>query len=233
MGALLKIAHRGAPRQFQGNTMSGFRRGVALGCGMVECDVRQAADGELVLAHDPWVTDAAGAVYEITATPSALLRALDLGRGEGVPGLGELVGWAAGRCAVMADMKCGGGDVEERLVHALAPLVPREKVVPGAGEASRRRMRALDPALPLSLTLDAACEPQIAAIGVEHLIARLDTQAVTWQHPLITAERVALLHAADLRVYVWTVDEPPLMRKLMADGVDGIISNRPDLLAAL
>src|SRR5579884_2811133 len=173
-----KIGHRGAPRAFPGNTIRSFQRAVELGCTMVECDVRRAADGVLVLAHDPDVSDRQGRRYRIAERSSADLRALDLGAGEGVPTLAELVAWAQGRCAIMADMKCEGDDVEELVTAGLSPLPPEAKVVPGAGEASRRRFRALDPALPLSLTLDRLAPLPAETAEFEACVARIDTDAV-------------------------------------------------------
>jgi glycerophosphoryl diester phosphodiesterase len=228
-----RVGHRGAPREYPGNTLSGFARAVELGCGMVECDIRQAADGELVLAHDPHVTDIGGTTFVIAEHDSGFLAGLDLGAGEGVPTLRALVAQATGRYAIMADMKCEGGDVEARVVEALASLPPEAKLIPGAGSESRARFHALDPTLPLSLTLSAAEAPLLADGGLEQLLASIDTVAVTWQHPLLDAERVEALHSHGLKVYAWTVDDLPTMRRLLDAGVDGLISNRADLLQTL
>jgi glycerophosphoryl diester phosphodiesterase len=233
MNEWIRIGHRGAPREFPANTLRSFQRAAERGCAMVECDIRQAADGVLVLAHDPQATDTAGRTFLITETDSPTLHSLDLGAGEGVPTLAELVAWARGRCAIMADMKCEGGDVEARVVEGLSPLPPEAKVVPGAGEASRRRFRALDPTLPLSLTLNRLADLPEEIAEFEAFVARLDTDAVTWEHPLLNAARIAVLHARGLRIYAWTVDDLPTMRRLLADGVDGLISNRADLLQTL
>src|SRR5689334_21128799 len=109
------VWHRRALREFPANTRRSFQRVVERGCLMVQCDIRQAADGVLVLAHDPAVTDRQGQRYEIVSETSDALARLDLGAGEGVPTLAELVEWAQGRCGVMADMKCEGSGVEERV----------------------------------------------------------------------------------------------------------------------
>lgn len=228
-----RVGHRGAPREFPANTMQGFQRAVEYGCTMVECDVRQAADGELVLAHDPQVTDVAGKVYVIEECPSPLLRGLNLGAGEGTPTLTELAQWARGQCAVMADMKCEGGDVEERVVAALSILPLEAKIVPGAVLSSRRRFRTLDSTLPLSLSIGVGDGVVSNDASFEVLLPTLDTEAVTWQYPLLDAYRIAQLHAHHRKVYAWTVDDLPTMQRLRAAGVDGLISNRPDLLTTL
>jgi glycerophosphoryl diester phosphodiesterase len=230
---LERVGHRGAPRVFPANTLRSFQHAVELGCTMVECDVRQAADGVLMLAHDPHVRATDGTVYEIGARTSGVLGALDLGAGEGVPTLTALVAWALGRCRIMADMKCEGHGVEDLVVAALAPLSPADKIVPGAGEASRERFRACDPLLPLSFSLGGQTSGDMTETQFQTYLATLTTDAVTWQYPLLTAERIAALHSRALRVFAWTVDDAASMQRLVADGVDGIISNRADLLVQL
>jgi glycerophosphoryl diester phosphodiesterase len=227
------VGHRGTPREFPGNTLSGFQRAIELGCSMVECDVRRSADNVLVLAHDPHVTDVTDCSYDIAAATAATLASIDLGAGEGVPTLYDLVELANGRCAVMADMKCEGDGVEEGVVEALSRLPVTAKIVPGAGEESRRRFRALDSALPLSLSLDRNTELLAHPDGFDSLLPTIDTDAVTWEYPLLNAERITRLHERNLRVFAWTVDDITIMQRLIADGVDGIISNWADLLATL
>lgn len=200
---------------------------------MVECDVQRASDGVLVLAHDAEVTDAHGRTYPIAEHTSTILHALDLGAGEGVPTLHELAAWAKGRCGVMADMKCEGGDVEAKVVAALSELPPEEKIVPGAGSLSRQRFRVLDPTLPLSFSMGVPHNHPLQDIDLDALMAAGNMDAVTWEYPLLDAARIADLHARGLRVYAWTVDDLPAMRALLDWGVDGIISNRADLLQAL
>lgn len=228
-----KIGHRGTPREFPANTMRSFQRALEHGCTMVECDVRQAADGVLVLAHDPHVTDVSGKTFVVAETASADLQELDLGAGEGVLRLEELAIWAAGRCAVMADMKCEGNGIEEGVVAALRPLDANAKVIPGAGSASRARFREVDCTLPLSLTLSDNDAQLVELENWEMLLSNLDTNAVTWHYSLLNAERIACLHNHNVLVYAWTVDDLPTMRRLLNDEIDGIISNRADLLTNL
>jgi glycerophosphoryl diester phosphodiesterase len=61
----------------------------------------------------------------------------------------------------------------------------------------------------------------------------LEVDGVSWEYPLINAERVAALHSKGARVFAWTVDDLDTMRRLLACGVDGITSNRSDLFSRL
>ncbi len=230
---LERVGHRGAPRVFPANTMRSFQHAVELGCTMVECDVRQTIDEKLVLAHDPHVRATDGTVYEIAAHTSNALAALDLGAGEGVPLLSDLVAWAQGRCRIMADMKCEGNDVEALVAETLSPLSAADKMVPGAGAVSRERFRAADPTLPLSFSLGGRDPHDLSEEQFQTYLATLTTEAVTWQYPLLTPERIHRLHARNLRVFAWTVDDDAIMHRLVEAGVDGIISNRADLIVQL
>jgi glycerophosphoryl diester phosphodiesterase len=226
-----RVGHRGAPREFPGNTLRGFARAVEYGCTMVECDIRQAADGSIVLAHDPQVSDIHGRIFIIAEETATRLAEIDLGGGEGVPTLEDLVTWANGRCAVMADMKCEGNGIEERVVAALAPLAREAKIVPGAGDESRKRFRMLDPTLPLSLTLGRNTDVLRGSGDFGRVLRTIETEAVTWEYPLLSAERIRALHERGLQVFAWTVDDSVVMRRLLEDSIDGVISNRPDLLS--
>lgn len=196
---------------------------------MVECDVRRSVDGALALAHDESVTDRSGRVWTIAETDRASLAGLDLGAGEGVPTLEELVARVAGRNAVMADMKVFGDGIEAQVAAALAPLGRDAKLVPGAPADSRARFRLADPPLPISLSMDEALTDD----AFEALLPTIDTDAVTWRYPMLTPARIAALQARGLRVFAWTVDDEPTMRRLIDAGIDGIITNVPDRLRAL
>lgn len=228
-----RVGHRGAPRLYPANTMKSFAHAVEQGCTMVECDIRQSADGVLVLAHDETVTEREGAVFSVSEWSAERLHALDLGAGEGVPTLEELVAFLQGRCALMADMKCEGNGVEAGVVKALSPLSQGAKLVPGAGSESRSRFLALDPSLPLSLSLNVQEREQIEREDWLDWVVSQRVRAVTWQYPLLTPERVQGLQSRGLKVYAWTVDDREVMLQMRALGVDGIISNRTDLLCEI
>ncbi len=228
MYAIRRVGHRGAGATEPQNTVRSFERAISLGVDMVETDVRQSRDGALVLAHDEEIR---GEGRELVVADNSLeaLRSLDLGHGERIPTLKQALSLVHGRCALMIDLKGEGFEAEiVAAIHA-AGLPYDQIVVPGGTAHSRARIRQLDPRIPLSLSLDAEWDPRITP----EFIARIDTNAVTWQHPLVTAERVALLHERHRFVYTWTVDDLDTMRRVIAAGVDGVITNRPELFDQL
>jgi len=227
------IGHRGAPRDRPPNTILSFLRAIELGCGSVECDVRLSLDRVLVLCHDPEARDRNGRVWPVAHHTAAELAKLDLGCGEGVPTLEQLVSEMAGRGGVMADMKVFGDGVERRTADALRPLGLDGALISGISTDVADRFRNVWPKLRLSATFDADAELPAGRVEFEAWVRRLKTEGVSWEYSLATPERIEALHAAERSVYCWTVDDAGTIRDLYAAGVDGIISNRPDLLAPL
>ncbi len=225
------VGHRGAPQLAPpGNTLSSLRRAIEVGAQMLEVDVRETKDRVLVLDHEAvrlvggrevpirertyaqWREEAA----DTNAPLSTLEEAFQLTSQTGV--------------GLMIDFKEPG--TEALLARAIRrskfPLA--DLLVAGANDTSRGILRSLDPNIPLSLTLES---PDALRLNAD-LLATLNTDAVTWHHKLITPAVVKALHKRDILVYGWTVNLAEEMRRLRDDcGVDGIITDAPDLLRAL
>lgn len=236
-----RVGHRGTPHIFPANTLRSFQVAHDTGCTMVECDVRLSRDGALVLAHDPAVNNLVGDERVVAEQTLAELAAFDLGAGEGPATLEQLVNWAQiTSMHLMVDMKCEGGletgPVEKRIATLLSGLPRTCKCVSGASRESRQRFREADPDLSLLLSVGLGDALPNIDDTLNRILAswsELAADGVSWEHPLVTPERVAILHSKGARVFAWTVDDLETMRRLLACGVDGITSNRSDLFAAL
>lgn len=223
---VVRVGHRGVGKMEPENTLHSYRRAIRFGVDMVEVDLRQSSDGALVLAHDGEIRDRdGGRVLQVSDHSLAALRELDLGEGEHIPTLEEAIEVCRDSCSLMIDLK--GEGFEEDLVRILRRTRFDRVIVPGGSRLSRDRIHALDPTIPISLSLDG--EEQLTG----ELFDTLDTDAVTWHYSLLTAERVERLHRKGKLVFAWTVDRWEEMERLVSIGVDGIISNRPDLLMRL
>jgi glycerophosphoryl diester phosphodiesterase len=228
MVSLRRVGHRGAGAYEPQNTVRSFERAIAMGVDMVEIDLRQSRDRVLLLAHDE-VIRRDGRELIVAEHDFAVLQALDLGYGERIPTLEDAFAVVRGRCGLMIDLK--GEGFEAELVAAIhASGLPYDQIlVPGGTAHSRALIRRLDPQIPISLSLGPEWNDRIN----DGFIEPIDTDAVTWQHRLITPERVARLHQRGLTVYTWTVDDLDTMRRVIDAGVDGVITNRPDLFEAV
>jgi glycerophosphoryl diester phosphodiesterase len=127
----------------------------------------------------------------------------------------------------MLDLKEDG--LERGIVEALRGSPFEPVVVCGHYWGSMREIERQVPGTAVSLTLDRKWQDLYGPA----LIERLDSAAVTVDWRVLDPALVARCHARGLAVLAWTVDEPALMRRVLALGVDGLTSNRPDLFAAV
>lgn len=237
-GPVLAFAHRGgaAHPDLVGleNTHAAFAHAVALGYTYLETDVHVTRDGVLVAFHDALlerVTDGAGSLEEIDAADLARLR---VGGLEPVPTLEDLV----------TSFPTARFNIDLKSDAAVAPLAAfltehglRDRVL--AGSFSGRRLRRFR-RLTGHRVATSASPGEVAAYVVLPgcLAARLvrGPAALQVPHrrgPLVVASRAVVrrAHAAGLAVHVWTVDDPDEMEALLDRGVDGLMTDRTDILA--
>lgn len=216
------IAHRGASAAEPENTLAAFRAAVEMGADGVELDVRRTADGAGAVHHDAHLSDGRAVV----ALDSAELP-------EQVPLLDAALA-ACGPLEVNVEIKNWPADPdfdEERCVAPLvvdavrdAGLVDRV-VVSSFDIGSIDRVRDLEPSLRTAwLVIDRGDPLALVARAAErghggiHPIWRMVDEAV-----------IGAAHDAGLFVNVWTVDDPEEIRRLAALGVDGVVTNVPDV----
>ncbi|MEJ7871387.1 MAG: glycerophosphodiester phosphodiesterase family protein [Rubrobacteraceae bacterium] len=217
------IGHRGAAGLEPENTLRSFRRAAEEGADALELDLRVTRDGHLVVLHDPTVdrtTSGTGSVHELTL---AEVQQLDAGLGERVPTFEEVL--EATTLPIHAELK---------VVEAAEPLASgilekaaeRITLISFDPEALRRVKRAL-PDQPVGLILSGA-PPDDAERA-----RSLDADLVSLEAEYLSAEAVERCRRAALKVTAWTVNEPEQMQRVVELGVDGIATDRPDLLAGI
>lgn len=225
-GRWIRTGHRGAPRVAPGNTLRSLEAAAQAGVDLVEVDVRRTRDGALALWHDPEVH--AGGRRIVAETPFAELQvAVREGLGETLVDLPAAATALAGRAGLLVDLKEPG--LVPAIVRALEASGFDNAVVCGEYWQDLREVKQLAPGLGTSLTLGLGWSEKVSGPRVE----QIDTDAVTvaWWH--VRGDFVERCHARGLAVLVWTVDKPRLMRRMLRLGVDGLTSNRPDLLMRL
>lgn len=87
----LVLGHRGYRARFPENTLLAFREALGAGADGIECDLQKSADGRYVIIHDPGTERVTGATLEVGRASLDDLRRLDLGGGERIPQLEELL----------------------------------------------------------------------------------------------------------------------------------------------
>lgn len=249
-GGPLLIAHRGGRALAPENTIVAFRQAIDdWAADMIELDVHATADGACVVIHDPTVdrtTDGTGAVADMTL---AELRELDAGyrfspdggrtfpfRGKGIriPTIEEVLEATTG---VRLTVELKTGDAQEPLLAAIHAAGAVDRVVlagerdafrtmfdayPGAKSASMEQFRRF--LILHKLKLDRFKRPPFDAAQIPDSYEG---------KRYLEASMVESLRGHGVPVHVWTVNETEDMEYFLDLGVDGIVTDRPDRLAAL
>jgi glycerophosphoryl diester phosphodiesterase len=245
------VAHRGGSGLAPENTLAAFDLAIGLGAEALEIDVRRTRDGAVVVFHDQETTRLTGQAGTVEARSLDEVRTLDAGfsfsrdggvtfpfRGAGlkVPTLAELLARHP-TARLNIDAKTGDGPLAAGLAEALVEAGAVERVCVGSfHDAQAERLGALLPGCARYLPeLAATCHVMAARTGTGGQGCPGGYDLASLPHRMgeltvVDGPVVAWFHALAMRVHVWTVDDPAEMLELLRLGVDGIVTDRPDLL---
>jgi glycerophosphoryl diester phosphodiesterase len=229
-----RVGHKGAAHLAPGNTLASFEAAVRAGVDMIEFDVlseRPDGSGELLLAHDYSALRSAHAPLTLRAglehLASEAYAGIELDVDVKLPGYGE---------RVVRELR-EAGLIERSLVSSMFP-------------EDLDAMRAIEPSLRVGWSVPRArrdyTESRLMALPALMAVAgyrawlppraraalragRFDAIMAHWR--VVTPALVRAVAAGGGELYVWTVDDAALMRRLAAMGVDGIITNDPRLFS--
>jgi glycerophosphoryl diester phosphodiesterase len=223
--------------------MTAFQGAVGLGYRYLETDVHLSSDRRVVIFHDDQLqnlTDGGGPVWERSWEELHLLDAAYhfdpehgyplRGRGIGIPLLEEVLG-AFPDCMLNIDLKQEG--IESVLADLITRVRAEGRILVGSFHGSRIR-RFREATRGRVATSVGPGELTAAVVGAR-LRRRLDGPGDAYQIPDWLALRagrsfVTAAHNFGKHVHAWTVNDPLEMHRLLDLGVDGIVTDRPDLL---
>ncbi|SDW97636.1 glycerophosphoryl diester phosphodiesterase [Arthrobacter sp. yr096] len=233
----LAFAHRGFSLDGLENSMAAFRAAVELGTVHLETDVHTTSDGVLLVFHDSSldrVTDSAGDIASLTASEVSAAR---IGGIEPVPTFDELVSalptarlnldvkdWNSVGPMAKAIEKHGIHDrvlvtsFSDRRRRAVLKLLSRP-VATSAGSTLTAVFALLGPVLPVPLARKLLAGVDVFQVPVRYGLFRV-----------VTPGFIGRAHRLGLQVHVWTINDPAEMERLLDLGVDGVVSDRLDLL---
>ncbi len=249
----LVIAHQGGDGVWPGDTMLAFESAVQIGADVLEMDAHLTKDGQIVLMHDEAVdrtTDGIGLIEEMTL---AELKQLDAAydwsnddgksfpyRGQGiqVPTL-EDVFQKFPQMRYVIEIKLTMRPIENPLCDLVRQYNMQDKVLVGSfHDEAMQSFRAICPEVATSAASDEV--RNYVLLGKVFLWGFYLPRFQTIQPPYDPAESLGITivterfiresHAKNIRVEPWTVNDPELMKQYIEWGVDGIITDRPDLL---
>jgi glycerophosphoryl diester phosphodiesterase len=234
------LAHRGLALEAPENTLLAFAKATSIGVTHLETDVHGSADGVAMISHDPDLSRLAGRKIGVGQLTSHELRRIRLGEGQGYCSLAEALD-AFPEARFNIDIKAENAVAPT--VAAVLDARATDRVLIGSFSPARRvaAVRRL-PGVATSISARGA----IAAVSAARTAGGLptlrrilrDVHAV--QLPLsilrmstVTPRTIGAFHAAGVEVHVWTINDEPTMERLLELGVDGLVSDRADLVQAV
>jgi len=224
----IPFAHRGGASDVPENTMPAFQYAVDLGYRYVETDVQVTSDGVLVAFHDNDLRRTCGRPGRISELPWSDVSTARVSGEAPIPLMEDLLGtWPELRI----NIDCKSDAAVDALVSCLRRTNSLDRVL--LGSFSDARLRRLRKELG-----DGVCT-SLGPVGVASLrfgrprhVEAMAAQVPVKQGPLTVTNRafVERAHALGLAVHVWTIDDADEIRRLLDLGVDGIMTDRPEVL---
>lgn len=246
----LVIAHQGGDGLWPGDTLFAFQHAANLGADVLEMDIHITRDGVLVVMHDETVDRTTDGSGEIESMTLAELKQLDAGydwspdggqtfpyRGQGitVPTLEEIFQVFPDR-RMTIEIKKTEASMAKPFCALIRQYDMQDKVL--AASFHDERMQEFRAECPEVATSSAKNETTAFVLLTKPFLGRLySPQFAALQVPeessgitVMTAAFVRAAHERGLTVEPWTIDNPEQMKLYIAWGVDGIITDRPDLM---
>ncbi len=246
------FGHRGAAALAPENTLASFAVAAQLGAGYLELDVHGTTDGTVVVLHDETVDRTTEATGPVRAMRWAEIERLDAGYRFGDDDSGHPYRGQGARIptleAVLRTFPTHHFNIE---IKQAEPAIVDETIalIRNAGAGSRTLLAAEKGSIMTEIRR-AAGDEIVTGSSTEDVMEFFDhlgsgtldgyrPPGVALQIPtrvgdrvLVDASSIAAAHASGLEVHVWTINEPAEIERLLALGVDGIISDCPGLVAA-
>jgi glycerophosphoryl diester phosphodiesterase len=218
MPKTLNIAHRGFTKNFPDNTLGAFQAAIELGADGVEFDVHETVDNRFIIFHDPKVEG-----QEIAKMTLAEIQSVRLEGKYRIPTLEETLDLCRKRLTLLVEIK------QARSLDRLLSLLRTRAELKDVIIISFHRDLILNLA---TLAPDfrrgiLTYRPVEDPAGIT---ASAKTDLLLMRLPLTTAELVAKIHASNLSVFLWDCAGLRAVKEALRLGVDGIISDSPDLV---
>jgi len=208
------IAHRGASGHAPENTIAAFDLALAQGADVLEVDVRPLDGEELVTLHDPTLDRTTGGRRDHPAAPARFEAVLDR---------------YGARTRFLVDLKDPSPAWEARVVEAIEQRgLGRRTMVQSFDLEALERLHRAAPSLAI-----AALYRRATSVGLDVAAIPPFARAVGVHHPNVDAAFVAAARERGLAVHPWTVDDAAEAQRLLALGVDALITNVPDVVRAV
>ena len=219
---MLRIGHRGARAYAPENTITSFKKALEIGVDAIELDVRKTKDNQLVVIHDDDVkrtTDGEGLVCELTLKE---IKGFSAEGGEKIPTFEEALDFLDKKVKVFVELKEEG--IEKQVLFAVHERgLEKNVVITSFLEDVLKKVREMDDKVETGLIYAKHKNPLKAALDLKanYLVAL---------YRFVHTANVEKAHENGLKVVVWTINNPEEVEAYAKKGVDGIASDKPDIL---
>lgn len=230
----LIIAHRGASAYEPENTLRAFARAIEQSAQMIELDLHATRDGEVVVIHDFTLDHTTNLTGRISERTLAEIKLADAGKGERVPTLDETLDLTLGKVRLYLEIKDPRAAAETlRIIRARR--CQNEVMLASFDLALMQQLgeQVRDVELGVILGND-TYNPVVRwrEAFPWRALRHINYQTLCMQVSLCYGYLARQVKASGKKLYVWTADEDAQFASMIARGVDGIVTNRPDRLAA-
>ncbi len=224
------IAHKGASGYAPENTLAAFEKAIALGADWIELDIQRVGD-ELFIMHDyrlERTTDGKGSIYAKTA---AEIRQLRIAGKHCVPTLQEVLDLVARRVKINLEIK--SPNTAALVIKLVNEYVAEQSwtydqfLLTSFNQYEILAAKQFQPKLPTGVIIYGL------PFGLAEFAKPLGVQTIVTSAEFINAELVASAHQLGLEIIVYTVNFPDDIQRVIALGVDGIVTNYPDRVKKL
>jgi glycerophosphoryl diester phosphodiesterase len=231
---IVVMAHRGASAAAPENTLIAYKQAIEMGADYAELDVRQTKDGAIVLMHDKTIhrtTGVKGYVWDLTLEE---LRQMEAGswfgeefRGEPIPTLEEVIRLVKGRMKLNIEVKIS--ENEPGIAQKVVDIVRSENfsehcMITSFDMETVKTIKRIAPDLKTGLIFEKEYRSDVF---------EGNWKVLSSNYELIDAEFMRLAKNSGKKTYAWTVNDREEILRLIGLGVDGIITNKPDLLKSV
>jgi glycerophosphoryl diester phosphodiesterase len=223
------IGHRGAGGTRPENTMAAVRKAIEDGADWIEIDVQETADDQIVVVHDSDFMKSAGVATKVWDATMEDIAAIDIGSSfdpayadARAPLLRDVLEAAKGRANVIIELKYYGHDVdlENRVIAIVEDMDMADSIATMSLKyPAVQKMRELRPDWRTGV---------LAATSVGDL-SGLEGDFIAVSGGSVSRRLLDRAEAAGKDVYVWTINDAPGMSRMISMGVDGLITDYPDL----
>ena len=228
----LNIGHRGACAYAPENTAASIEEAITRCADMVEFDLRQTADGVIVLFHDRTVVTRSAKRVPVSRISFSELSDIAGTAGYRLSTFEEILREFGSRIPLDIEIKVRG--FEGKVIHLLKKYPPAfEPVISSFVPGVIERIKRLGPSIRTGLVLGFSKMPQLNIFArpvVIRLISKTGVDSVHLHKSLVSKHILQKLFALGATVYIWTVNDPDEMTRLLKAGVDGIVTDTPDVL---